>query len=175
MRALLSESLEKVPEDIHKEIAATLEKYDAMMVAQTEKILAIQLQMADELRRLLDKGKIQSPPLPVVSPDHGTHLEAPPMPAVEKEKIVPARVYQRRIDHIYKKNVLSKSAMSKEEIGDGLALDLCDFLVYEYNFVQCLQPSGWMDSCILDLQCHLWSKEWHDKIILTQGAVVSTN
>jgi len=81
--------------------------------------------------------------------------------------VLPQRIDNYDLDSEYQRTVQDRTR-------DGIKLDFGQFHVDEATYADCFKPNGYMHSEILHLVCYLWSMTWTDRIILDEGAVVST-
>lgn len=69
---------------------------------------------------------------------------------------------------LYRENIVERTR-------DTIKLDILGHVVRENVYVESFKPCGFLHPSIMYLQCEIWNKEWEDKVILSQKAVVSTS
>ncbi|RLN18277.1 hypothetical protein C2845_PM02G16400 [Panicum miliaceum] len=78
----------------------------------------------------------------------------------------------------YENNILSKSQIQDTDLVKKMngkdILDIDDHTYSELQFVQAFKPDGEMPNFIVDVLAYLWNKDWTDKIMLSQAAVISS-
>ena len=85
--------------------------------------------------------------------------------------LVEPRTYIRKKDKLYKERVMSKIGNADTK---KVVMNLGGHYLHEHMFVECFKPDGWMSNFVVSCLTNLWNKEWGDKTIISQQAVVST-